>query len=94
MREDTASKPLNVNISVKVVVAMIVFVLIAVVFYYYVVKSKIEEIHVLNDQITKAEEKLNLLLLAQERLSSLEREINFCNDRLFELKNLLPSQKE
>lgn len=94
MRENIANKPLSVNISMKLVAAVILFVLIAVAFYFFVASPKIDQIKALNDQISKAEEKLNLLLLAQERLSSLEREINLYNDRLVELKKLLPPQSD
>lgn len=94
MKDNIANKPLSLNVSTKIVAAVIVFVLVAVVFYFYVVAPKIEEIKGLNDQILKAEEKLNLLLLAQERLTSLEHEINLYNDRLVELKNILPETKD
>lgn len=94
MKDNIANKPLSLNISTKIVAAAIVFVLVAVAFYFYVVAPKIEEIKGLNDQILKAEEKLNLLLLAQERLTSLEHEINLYNDRLVELKNILPETKD
>lgn len=92
MKEGTLNKPMSVNISTKVVFAVIVFLLIAVLFYLYVVTPKISEIDALNTQISKAEERLNLLLLAQERLSSIEREINLYNERLSSLKQILPPQ--
>jgi len=94
MKDNIANKPLSLNVSTKIVAAVIVFVLVAVAFYFYIVAPKIEEIKGLNGQILKAEEKLNLLLLAQERLTSLENEINLYNDRLVELKNILPETKD
>ncbi|MFU2157897.1 MULTISPECIES: hypothetical protein [Caldisericum] len=94
MREETFNKPLSLNVSTKLVVAIILFLVILVLFYMYVVTPKINEINALNDQISKAEERLNLLLLAQEKLSSIEREINLYNDRLVVLKQILPPQSD
>lgn len=94
MKDNTLNRPMNVNISVKVVAAVIVFVLLSVGFYFYVVAPKIQEIQTLNSEIAKAEEHLNLLLLAQERLSSIEREINLYNERLATLKQILPVQSD
>ncbi|MGC9099681.1 MAG: hypothetical protein ACP5HC_00205 [Caldisericum sp.] len=94
MREETFNKPLSLNVSTKLVVAIILFLVVLVLFYMYVVTPKINEINALNDQISKAEERLNLLLLAQEKLSSIEREINLYNDRLVVLKQILPPQSD
>jgi len=94
MKEGTLNKPMSVNISTKMIIAVILFVVIAVLFYMYVVVPKVDEIKALNDQIAKAEEHLNLLLLAQERLSSIEREINIYNERLATLKQILPPQSD
>jgi Tfp pilus assembly protein PilO len=94
MKEGTLNKPMSFNISTKMIIAVILFVVIAVLFYMYVVVPKVDEIKALNDQIAKAEEHLNLLLLAQERLSSIEREINIYNERLATLKQILPPQSD
>jgi len=94
MKEGALSKPMSFNISAKMMIAVILFVLIVVLFYMYIVAPKIDEIKSLNDQIAKAEERLNLLLLAQERLSSIEREINIYNERLTTLKQILPPQSD
>jgi len=56
----------------------------------YGVTPKIAEMNTLNTQIAQAEQKLNVLLLAQDRLSSIENEINLYNNRLTVLKNVLP----
>jgi len=52
---------------------------------------KIEELNTLTTQISQAEQKLNVLLLAQDRLNSIENEINLYNNRLAVLKNILPT---
>ena len=91
MKEENAlNKSINVNIDPKIVVAIILFVVIGVVFYMYGVTPKIAEMNTLNTQIAQAEQKLNVLLLAQDRLSSIENEINLYNNRLTVLKNVLP----
>ena len=91
MKEENAlNKSINVNIDPKIVVAIILFVVIGVVFYMYGVTPKITEMNTLNTQIAQAEQKLNVLLLAQDRLSSIENEINLYNNRLTVLKNVLP----
>ncbi|BAL81188.1 hypothetical protein [Caldisericum exile] len=94
MKEDALNKPMSINVSAKLVAAVILFVVIAVLFYMYIVIPKVNEINAINDQIAKAEERLNLLLLAQERLSLIEREINLYNDRLVVLKQILPPQSD
>jgi len=91
MKEENAlNKSINVNIDPKIVVAVILFVVIGVVFYMYGVAPKIEELNTLTTQISQAEQKLNVLLLAQDRLNSIENEINLYNNRLIVLKNILP----
>lgn len=91
MKEENAlNKSINVNIDPKIVVAIILFIVIGVVFYMYGVTPKIAEMNTLNTQIAQAEQKLNVLLLAQDRLSSIENEINLYNNRLTILKNVLP----
>lgn len=91
MKEENAlNKSINVNIDPKIVVSVILFVVIGVVFYMYGVAPKIEELNTLTTQISQAEQKLNVLLLAQDRLNSIENEINLYNNRLIVLKNILP----
>uniref|UniRef100_A0A7C4TVM8 Type 4a pilus biogenesis protein PilO n=1 Tax=Caldisericum exile TaxID=693075 RepID=A0A7C4TVM8_9BACT len=94
MKEGTLNKSISINISTKVVVAVILFVLTATAFYFYIVRPKIEDIKMLNDKISKAEEHLNLLLYAQERLSSIKKEIDTYNERITVLKSMLPPQPD
>jgi hypothetical protein len=48
----------------------------------------------LNDEIWKQEERLNLLLTAQQKINSIQNDISSFNERIAQLSYILPSQSD
>ncbi|MGB9695308.1 MAG: hypothetical protein ACPLZB_04920 [Caldisericaceae bacterium] len=86
-------KDMNINVSkeaLKIIGFVILFLVIAAVFVWYVIIPKYNQIQQLNTEISKQEDRLNLLLLAQSRIATINNDINTFTIRIANLQQVLP----
>jgi hypothetical protein len=89
-------KDLNINIpktSLKIIAFVIFYIIIALIFVWYAVIPKSHEIQQLNSEILTQEDHLNLLLLAQEKISTIDSDINNFTTRIADLQKVLPPER-
>jgi len=90
-------KDINMNISkeaLKIIAFVLLFLIIAGVFVWYVAIPKYNEIQQLNAEITKQEDHLNLLLLAQSKITIINNDINNFTIRIANLQKVLPPERD
>ena len=80
------------HIDIWAIVTIVIILIICFSFYNKMIKPTLNRIDSLNSQISQTEQKLNVLLLAQEKLPSLEQDINNCNNIIASLQSMLPAQ--
>jgi len=81
-------------IKIKVLLMVVLYAIIILAFFWYVVKPDIQRLNSLNDEIWKQEERLNLLLTAQQKINSIQNDISSFNERIAQLSYILPSQSD
>lgn len=81
-------------IKIKVLLMVVLYAIIILAFFWYVVRPDIQRLNSLNDEIWKQEERLNLLLTAQQKINSLQNDISSFNERIAQLSYILPSQSD
>ena len=81
-------------IKIKVLLMVVLYAIIILAFFWYVIKPDIQRLNSLNDEIWKQEERLNLLLTAQQKINSIQNDISSFNERITQLSYILPSQSD
>lgn len=81
-------------IKIKVLLMVVLYAIIILAFFWYVIKPDIQRLNSLNDEIWKQEERLNLLLTAQQKINSIQNDISSFNERIAQLSYILPSQSD
>jgi len=81
-------------IKIKVLLMVVLYAIIILAFFWYVVRPDIQRLNSLNDEIWKQEERLNLLLTAQQKINSIQNDISSFNERIAQLSYILPSQSD
>lgn len=97
MEGDGTMKDINMNISkeaLKIIAFVLLFLVIAGIFVWYVALPKYNEIQQLNAQIAKQEDHLNLLLLAQSKITTINNDINNFTIRIANLQKVLPPERD
>jgi Tfp pilus assembly protein PilO len=97
MEGDGTMKDINMNISkeaLKIIAFVLLFLIIAGVFVWYVAIPKYNEIQQLNAEIAKQEDHLNLLLLAQSKITTINNDINNFTIRIANLQKVLPPERD
>jgi len=78
------------NAKTKFILIIILYLVIAFLFYWYLLKPQFQEMKVLNNEISKQEQKLSLLNLANKRMKFLVEENKLMTARITELQKVLP----
>ncbi|PIV54624.1 MAG: hypothetical protein COS15_05295 [Caldiserica bacterium CG02_land_8_20_14_3_00_36_38] len=81
-------------IKIKVLLMVVLYAIIILAFFWYVIKPDIQRLNSLNNEIWKQEERLNLLLTAQQKINSIQNDISSFNERIAQLSYILPSQSD
>lgn len=81
-------------IKIKVLLMVVLYAIIILAFFWYVARPDIQRLNSLNDEIWKQEERLNLLLTAQQKINSIQNDISSFNERIAQLSYILPSQSD
>jgi len=81
-------------IKIKVLLMVVLYAIIILAFFWYIIKPDIQRLNSLNDEIWKQEERLNLLLTAQQKINSIQNDISSFNERITQLSYILPSQSD
>jgi len=81
-------------IKIKVLLMVVLYAIIILAFFWYVIKPDIQRLNSLYDEIWKQEERLNLLLTAQQKINSIQNDISSFNERIAQLSYILPSQSD
>jgi hypothetical protein len=76
----------------KIILVVVLYVIIVLAFLWYVVKPDVQRLNSLDSEIWNQEERLNLLLTAQQKINSIQKDISDFNDRIAQLSYILPSQ--
>ena len=81
-------------IKIKVLLMVVLYTIIILAFFWYVARPDIQRLNSLNDECWKQEERLNLLLTAQQKINSIQNDISSFNERIAQLSYILPSQSD
>ncbi len=81
------------NESVKLIVFILMYLIVSGIVGWYVIKPQFQRVNELNNEISKQEEHLNLLVLAQERINTITNDINNFTQRISTLQKVLPPEK-
>jgi Tfp pilus assembly protein PilO len=77
---------------IKIILMVILYAIIVIAFSWYIIKPDLQRLNSLNDEIWKQEDRLNLLLTAQQKITSIETDISNFQGRIEILSGILPTQ--
>jgi Tfp pilus assembly protein PilO len=97
MEGDKKMRELDIKISkpvTKIILMVILYAIVILAFSWYIIKPDLQRLNSLNDEIWKQEERLNLLLTAQQKIKTIQNDISDFTARITQISSVLPSESD
>ena len=76
----------------KIILMIVLYAIVVSAFSWYIIKPDLQRLNSLNEEIWKQEERLNLLLTAQQKIKNIQNDISDFKERITQLSEVLPGE--